>query len=241
MSPVTSGVLLKLASGMLFVAMVTIVKVLGSRFPVGEIVFFRGAIAAIILAVILGARGELNQLATRHPWRHVGRGFIGGSAMVFAFTSFFYLPLADAQTLAFLTPVFSVIIAFFVMGERIDARRCLSLIIGFAGVGIVLTPHFSASETGLIGTIFGLGASLLTATALMQIQELTKTETTGAIVFYFALNSTLLGLASLPLGWVWPTIEDAGLLLDLGAFGVAGHYCMTMAIGRTDMSVLAPV
>jgi drug/metabolite transporter (DMT)-like permease len=241
MSTATSGVLLKIASGVLFVAMVTIVKALSSRFPVGEIVFFRGVIASLILAAVLGVRGELNQLATRRPWLHVGRGFVGGSAMVFAFTSYHYLPLADAQTLAFLAPVFSVIIAFVVMGERLDVWRWLSLIIGFAGVGVVLTPHFSTSATACIGTLFGVGASLLTATALMQIQDLTKTETTAAIVFYFALNSTLLGLASLPLGWTWPSLSDAGLLLDLGAFGVAGHYCMTLAIGRTNMSVLAPL
>jgi drug/metabolite transporter (DMT)-like permease len=241
MSPTNFGMLLKLASGIAFVAMVTIVKALATRFPIGEIVFFRSIIAAFILASVLLARGELHQLATRRPWLHVGRGYIGGSALVFAFTSYHYLPLADAQALAFLTPTFTVILAYIVMRERIDAWRWLSLLIGFAGVGIVLTPHFATSDAALIGSVFGLGACLLTATSFMHVQELTRTETTGAIVFYFALSSGLLGLASLPLGWTFPSVDDAGLLIALGGLGVAGHYCMTMAFARAKLAVLAPL
>jgi drug/metabolite transporter (DMT)-like permease len=236
------GILLKLASGLMFVAMGTIIKAVGRHVPIGEVVFFRGAVAGIVLTIGLFARGELRQLATQQPWPHVRRGIIGSSALICTFLSFRYLALAEAQALTYLTPMLTVAFASLTLGERITVARRFALIGGLGGVITILAPQFaSTSPNGYLGLGFGLAACILTAVSAVQIRKLTETETAGAIVFYFTISLTLLSILSAPFGWTWPSSYELLLLCMLGAIGLGAHYCMTYALERAGLAILAPL
>ena len=118
--------------------------------------------------------------------------------------------------------------------------------IGFVGVLIMLTPHLNASAIahGLsggpaVGAVFALFAAFCAAGATIQVRRLTHTEKTGAIVLYFSLMTTCLGLATVVLGWRLPGPQDFALLVLTGILGGVGQILLTESYRYADTSLLA--
>lgn len=243
MSP-GAGIGLRLAATGLFALMSLCVRLASVEAPVGQIVFWRSAVALLPIVLYLAWRGEFPAgLRTSRPLGHLKRSLFGCVAMVFSFISLAHLPLANATALGFLAPLLVVPLAVLVLGERPGAIVVAGSLLGFAGVGLMLSPAVQGPTLDR-GTLIGIGAglamALTTAAAKVQIKALTATEKPGAIAFYFALVCALAGLASLPFGWV--TAEGAALmaLVGSGLFGGLAHIAMTEAVARAPVSLLAP-
>ena len=88
--------------------------------------------------------------------------------------------------------------------------RWSAVTIGFVGVLVVLSPHFSGDELRIVlasaasvgGVLLALVGSVLNAGAVIQTRWLAQSESTSSIVFYFSLACAVAGLATWPLGWV---------------------------------------
>ncbi|EOH8815984.1 DMT family transporter, partial [Klebsiella pneumoniae] len=91
-----------------------------------------------------------------------------------------------------------------------------------------------------LGVAFALLAALCTATSNIQIRFLNGIEKPGAIVFYFSLMTTLIGLATSLFGWVRPTPGQLLLLVGCGFFGGMAQILVTLSLRFTDASLLAP-
>lgn len=237
------GILLRIASGLLFTGMVVCVKALSDTTPLGQIVFFRSAVALIPLVVFLWLGGEFPAgLKTRRPLGHVLRCLLGCVAMFTSFATLRFLPVAEATMLSYLSPVLVVALAALLLGEAPTVRRWVGVALGVAGVGVFTLPEFdgSLSPDRLTGVTLGLLTALLTAGALIQVRHLARTESAGAIALYFAVVSALAGLATLPAGWIAPTPPDLALLVGAGLFGGAAHIAMTVSFRLADASAMAP-
>jgi drug/metabolite transporter (DMT)-like permease len=119
--------------------------------------------------------------------------------------------------------------------------------VGFVGVMIMLSPHlkpaaFLSSGMGgaTVGALFGLLAACCTAGAMIQVRRLTATEKTGAIVLYFSLLTTCLGLVTILLGWRMPSPQDLALLIMIGIVGGIGQILLTQSYRFADASLVAP-
>lgn len=238
------GIALRVLSGALFVVMSACVRALSGSVPLGQIVFFRSAVAMLPLVLFLWWQNQWpHGLRTSRPGAHALRSMLGCTAMFTSFATLAYLPLAEAQVLGFLAPIVLVILGTLVLRESQRAAKWLAVIIGFAGVVIMAWPRLQVSglRSGeAVGVALGVATAILTAFALMQVRRLAQTETTGAIAFYFALVSTLCGLATLPLGWALPAGRDLALLLASGLLGGLAHIAMTVSFQRAEASTLAP-
>jgi drug/metabolite transporter (DMT)-like permease len=84
-----------------------------------------------------------------------------------------------------------------------------------------------------------LGA-FCSAGATIQVRRLVRDEKTGAVVLYFSLLSATLGLATIILGWNWPTAKDFALLVLIGILGGIGQILMTQSYRYADTSIVAP-
>lgn len=91
-----------------------------------------------------------------------------------------------------------------------------------------------------MGYFLGFATAVLTALALIMVRSLNKTESPGAIAFYFVLASMIGGIATLPWGWVVPNGPILGFLILSGLFGGFGHIAMTLAFRYAEASRLAP-
>ena len=115
------------------------------------------------------------------------------------------------------------------------------LAVGFAGVVVLVWPELGgADRTRLDGYLIALVTAVLSALALIMVRDLNRTESPGAIAFYFVLASMLGALLTLPWGWVMPAGSTLALLVACGLFGGGAHIAMTLAFRYAEASRLAP-
>jgi drug/metabolite transporter (DMT)-like permease len=242
------GIALKVLSALAFTLMSAGVKTVSADYPTGEIVFFRSAFALVPLIVWLGWQGDLiNAVRTSNVAGHLLRGLIGTCGMFAGFVGLSYLPLSDAVAIGYAAPLITVVLAAVVLKETVRAYRWTAVVVGFVGVLIMLMPYLNPitiahglSAGPAVGVMFALFAAFCSAGATTQVRRLTETEKTGAIVLYFSLLTTFLGLSTIVLGWRLPPPGELGLLVMTGILGGVGQILLTQSYRYGDASLLAP-
>ena len=241
MNPVR-GIFLMMSAVTLFTVMLAIIKGV-ARVPAGEAMFFRSLFALPVILAWLWSRDELRTgVRTQNLRAHFARGIVGSCAMGLGFAGLRFLPLPEVTAIQFTTPVILVVLAAFMLGERIRAIRIGAVTMGLIGVTIIIWPRltFEGDASALIGVGMILTSAALAALAQIFVKSMSGTETTAAIVFYFTLTSTILSLLTLPFGWVWLTPAEWGLLVAAGLIGGTGQLLLTASYRFADAGVLAP-
>ena len=221
----------------LFATMGVCVKLASADYAPGEIMFYRGLIGAVVIWLLARSRGV--SLKTTVPATHFWRSLSGVVAMFLWFYSLGNLPLATAMTLNYMS---SVWMALFLIGgaamlgaARVDGRLIGTVLLGFAGVALILRPTIEQNQLwyGLIGLLSGM----ISATAYLQVTALARAgEPEIRIVFYFSLGGTLFGLlTTLWTGIHAHTLKGVALLLAVGLLATVAQLMMTRAYstGRT--------
>jgi drug/metabolite transporter (DMT)-like permease len=238
----------KLISALLFAAMSALVRQLGDVTPVGQMVFFRSAFAILPVVVIYALRGELaTAVRTGRPFGQLGRGLLSVGGMFSNFSALTRLPLADATAISFASPLITVALAAVILKERVRIYRWSAVLVGFAGVIVMLIPHFDPSHyaaTGAtvaaVGSLLALTSAVCNAGTVIQTRRLTQSETTSSIVFYFSLVCAIAGALTLPFAWHTPTASELVALIALGVFGGIAHIFLTESYRHATASVVAP-
>ncbi|ORE91890.1 DMT family transporter [Aurantimonas sp. 22II-16-19i] len=238
------GIILRIGSTLAFAAMGTCIKALGDTVALGQVVFFRSAVALVPLVLFLAWSGDFPRgLATRRPFGHVARSLLGACAMFTSFATIRLLPFAEAALLSYLAPVMLTLLGWALLGESLNRRRIGGVALGLAGGAAFCLPALSGTfaEGVLLGFILGLATAFLTAGALIQVRRLTLAgESAGAIAFWFAVVSAVGGLMTLPAGWVMPDAPQTALLVGAGVAGGVAHILMTLSFRHAEAAALAP-
>jgi drug/metabolite transporter (DMT)-like permease len=243
------GILLKVVSTVLFAVMSALIRYLGTRYPIGEVVFYRSAFAMVPVMLVYALRGELAAVVrTERPLGQAGRGLISIAGMFLNFGALARLPLVESNAISFTSPLFSVALAALVLKERVRIYRWSAVVIGFLGVLVVLSPHLSgdeltvamASATSVAGVVYGIAGAAANAGTVIQTRRLTQSETTSSIVFYFSLFCSLAGLVTLPFGWISPTGGEFAALIAIGLLGGTAHIFLTESYRYASASTVAP-
>jgi drug/metabolite transporter (DMT)-like permease len=238
-----TGVGFKLLSVLCLSGMAASVKALGGAVPPGQVVLFRGLISMAVIAGFAWHLGGLRLLRTGN-WRgHAARSLAGSLSMFCWFISVTMIPLAEMTAISFTVPLFVTLLALAFLGERIHVYRCTALVVGFAGVLVIVGPALLAGGEGhALGQAIGLVAAVFAAFALMFLRRISGSEHALTITFYFFLTSTLIAILTLPF-WPWPmpTGEQWLLLGMTGIFGVFGQLAMTWSYHYAETSLIAPL
>ncbi|WP_299700413.1 DMT family transporter [uncultured Tateyamaria sp.] len=241
-----TAIALKLMAVFLFMVMAAMIKVATQSVPAGQAVFFRSLFAMPIIIAWIWNTGEIREALTpKNLTGHIWRGLFGTTAMALTFAGLALLPLPEVTAIGYATPMFTVILAAIMLGERVRLFRISAVALGLVGVMIVIWPRLSvdpgaAGTAGTIGALMVLGASILRALVQIHIRTLVKTEHTAAIVFYFSLTATVLSLFSLPFGWIIPSRLDLILLIGAGLIGGVAQILVTSSFRFGAASMLAP-
>jgi drug/metabolite transporter (DMT)-like permease len=239
---------LKLISALLFAGMSALVRQLGDVAPIGQMVFFRSAFAILPVLVIYALRGELaSAVRTGRPLGQFGRGALSVCGMFTNFSALTRLPLADATAISFASPLITVALAAFILKERVRIYRWSAVVIGFAGVIVMLIPHFdmgayagTAGAAAGVGSLFAMTSAFCNAGTVIQTRRLTQTESTSSIVFYFSLVCAIAGALTLPFAWHSPNARELTALIALGILGGLAHIFLTESYRYAAASVVAP-
>jgi drug/metabolite transporter (DMT)-like permease len=247
---INEGVSCMLAASFCFALMGVFVKLLSHSIGVLEITFFRNAIGAIVMGVILFKTTSHNR-GGKIPLL-LFRAIIGFLAMIAWFYNIAHIPLADAMTFSRTAPIFTAIIAYFVLNERLGKNGWIAVFIGFVGVVLIMKPTgLSLKITDIMGLFSGIGAAM----AYTSVKELKKYYDTKTIVFWFMFISALcplmmiiadvylnakifsefFGDVSMPKGAAWIYI------LCMGLFATIAQIFMTRAYGATKAGFAAAV
>ena len=229
--------LLMLGSAVFFGLMAVVIRLASQTLHTFEIAFFRnffGLVAALPLLIHHGP----GLLRTDQFPRYIVRCVIGVISMFCGFWAIGHLPLAQAISLSYSTPLFVTIAAVWMLGEQVRARRWAAVLIGFVGVLIIVRPG-SANFT--LGTLVAISAAVLSALVSIQIKQLSRTEPADRIVLYTTLLWVPLSLGPALFVWEWPTGITWLWVAAAGAMGTGGHMLWTRALKLGDVSALTSI
>lgn len=220
-----------LASEFLLVSMGAVIKALSQDMPNETIVFFRNLFGLAVLVPFL-FRAGLPRLRTDVLHLHVVRAAAGLSAMYCFFYAIGHIKLADAMLLKFTVPIFIPVVACLWLSERFHGRAAFCLLLGFAGVLLILKPAGDVNWVLLIA----LAGSFFAAVAKTAVRRLSRSEPASRVVFYFAFFGVC--VSAVPLTWAWqtPTTDQWLLLLSLGPLATLGQLFMTRGYSAAPAS-----
>lgn len=238
------GILLCTAATLGFSLMGAMVRYIGDRVPVGEMVFARNFVVLVPLVLVLALRGQLmTTIRTDNLRGHVTRSAANIASIFCIYAGVIRIPLAEATAIGFATPLFTVMLAAIFLGETVRLWRWGAVFVGLLGVLVMLSPYLgntSHDVQGVIGAVLVLISAFLIAVVTTQVRHLSKTETTPRLVLYYSVFATLASLATLYWGWVMPTGGDWLALIGIGVFGGMGQTLMTESLRYAPASVVAP-
>jgi drug/metabolite transporter (DMT)-like permease len=175
---------------------------------------------------------------TRPHWRlHIARTSFGWGGVTLMFASVAYIPLADATAISFLNPVFAMMLAIPMLGEKVGRVRWSAAVLALIGAAILLRPTPDSFQPA---ALLALGAAMVMGMELIFIKKLASRENP----FQILLINNMIGLciatvAVLPF-WQLPTAPQWAVLAGIGVCMAIAQTCFVNAMARADASFVAP-
>lgn len=242
---VLRGIFLKIVSVLIFLVMASLLKA-AQGVPAGELVFFRSFFGIVPVVVFLAWTGQLREgVKSNAIGGQIWRGLVGTTSMGLGFFALTRLPLPEAVTLNYATPLVIVVFSALFLNEIVRFHRWSAVVVGLVGVVIIAWPSLTLFSTGVSSAAaLGVGAALagacVGAGAQLLVRRLIVTERSATIVLYFLGTSSLISLVTIPFGWVMPTPLQAVYLVGAGIAGGIAQIILTESYRHADMSVVAP-
>jgi len=227
------GIVMAVLSFSCLAAMSAFAKAASPGSPVEVNVFFQNAIAFVAVAPVVLRHG-FGDLKTARIGMHIMRAATGSAAWLALFFAINLMPLTNAVLLNFSAPLLLPLIVWMVSGQRVKKAVWFGLVLGFAGIVLVLHPQ--NADLGW-GAAIALFAAVMTALALLSIRWLSETEPDFRIMFYYFFLSTLVMLPialigwKTPEAWTWPYLVGIGLsLLASQVFIIIAYHCASPVV-----------
>ncbi|MFE0500602.1 DMT family transporter [Lysobacter soli] len=226
-----------LASTLCFGVMAIAIRLASHTLSTVEIAFFRNFFG-LMTVLPLVMRMDPAALRTKQLPRYFVRCVIGIFSMLCGFWAIGHLPLAQAISLSYSSPVFVTILAAVMLGETVRGRRWAAVAAGFIGVLVIVRP-FSHEFTG--GTLIALLAAVLSAVVAIQIKQLARVDAANTIVLYTYLFWVPISLIPALFAWEWPQGIVWLWVIGAGLFGTGGQVLWTHALKLGEVSALTPI
>ena len=209
-------------------------KWLTDTYPVTEVVVLRG-LFIIVLLLIVGYRQGSLRIVDR--WGHVLRALFATSSSFLFVHGLVYLPLAEATAAAFAGPLFLTALAGPLLGEKVGLRRWGAVLVGFAGVLLMLRP----SPAGMNWMILlPVCAACMGALRDVITRRISATENATSLLLSANLATALAG-SLFAAGWIMPSAIHVAVLALSGLLVGAAHYLLIDAFRFAEAATVAPL
>jgi drug/metabolite transporter (DMT)-like permease len=214
-------------------------KELLRTYSLQQFILLRSLIALLILVAIASRFGGLASLRTRHPWWHLLRTILGIGAMFGFFYGLSEMPLVNAFTLGYTAPLMVAALAALFLDEPVGWRRWTAVVVGFAGVLVMLRPgsgEMSFAAAAVLLAAFCYACQAITA------RKLSTTESTLSLSFYVIIGPMLVSVVILDGdSWRNPDAMGWGLLVGAGASSVLAWIGLVNGYRSASPALLAPL
>jgi drug/metabolite transporter (DMT)-like permease len=221
-----------------FAVMDAINKHLAQDYAITQILWIRYVFFVVFAAVVAHRAGGIRKtLRTPRPGLQILRSIILIGEMGLFILTLRYLPLADVHAIAAITPLIVTAMSVPVLGERVGIRRWMAVLVGFAGVIIIVRPGFQ--EIGF-ANIMVLVAAVSYALYQILTRLASRTDSAETSLFYSALVGCVAATFVGPLYWEWPTAGAWAWLMVAALMGSLAHFSLIAATGMAPPARLQP-
>ncbi len=231
------GILSMIAGGGALTVSDAATKWLTMSLPIGEILFVRALVVAAAIWLIVWRSGATDGLRIGRFRNQAARSFLAVCSTFLIVTSLARLPLNEVIAILFVGPLFVALLAPLLLGEKVSASRWAAVLIGFAGMLIMVRPGTAAFQ---VAALLPVVAAMVAATRDIVTRRVSVTESSTAILFYSMIAITLVSLATAPFGWKPMDAGQLAITVFSGVMFGLGHYFIIEGFRYAEASVVAP-
>lgn len=232
------GIGLFCAALLCFSLLDTTAKYLSHELPTPQIVWARYMSNVLLVAAILNPVTSPGVIRTRRLGLQAVRSLTLFASTALNFIAVRHLQLAETMSITFVTPLLVVLLAAPILGEKIGVHRLAAVLVGFAGVLVVVRPGLGGMHPAAIFSVLGCICYALYAIMTRKLAGFDRAETT---LFYSGLAGVVLLTPLLPLFWKTPPSSvDWLLMASMGVYATVGHFMMIKAHQFAPAGVLSP-
>ena len=236
-SPVLSGAMWMIGTVLSLSSIAIAARELSPSISTYEMVFFR-ALFSMLLLLPFVIKSEKSFPVTRQAGKHVIRNVSHYIAQLLWFYGITLLPLAKVFAIEFTTPIWTLLLASLMLGEKITRWKMIALCLGLLGVLIVLRPGLVPINSASIAV---LACAFFFALSHIYTSKLTIEESPLQILFFMSLVQIPLALPLAVYSWVTPEGGAWLFLLLLAFLSLSAHYCLSRALAIADASLMIPL
>lgn len=203
-----------------------------------EIMELRSLIGLVLFYPLVLRHGGFAAMRSARPWLLVGRNVFHYAAQYLWFLALTLIPVAQVVSIEFTMPIWTAIMAAIFLSETITWRKCVAIVLGIAGVAIIVRPGIGASNIGhlvMLVAAFGFG------TAIVMMKSLTRTDAVMVIIFWMLVIQSAIGFGPALYYWSWPSLHVWPWIVVVAFCGTFSHYCFTNAMRYADATIVVPM
>ncbi len=238
MAPNARGALLALLAFGIYATHDALVKLLGSSYSPVQLIFFSVVFSFPLAMFMMMRDAHPGTLHPVHPWWIALRTAASVATGMTAFYAFSVLPLAQAYAILFAQPLIITILSIPVLGETVRIRRGLAVLVGLAGVFVVLRPGSTDME---LGHAAALVAAMTGAVASIIVRRIGQDERPVVLLLYPMIGNFVVMAMALPFVYRPMEVGDLGLMGALSALGWMGGVVIIMAYKAGEAVIVAPM
>lgn len=231
-----TAILWMVGASIAFTVLVVSVRELSERLPTAEILFFR-AVFSVSLLLPWAFKAGWGEVASKRPLEHAGRCISTFIAMMLWFHATGLTSLANSIAIQSTYPLFTIVLAMLLLGERPTPLRWAAAGLGFIGMLIIVRPGYIAIDEP---TLMLLGAAVCYALSNIFVKHMSDTEPANRMVFIQNASLALLSLGPALYYWVTPNLAELPWIVALVLSGLAAHMFLTRALAAGEASVVMP-
>ncbi len=233
------------AAGLMVLAMAaftlndTCMKAVTETMPLFQAIVLRGVLSSAGLIAIAAHLGALRYRPGREDLRAIGWRTVGEVGGTVAFLlALRHMPLANLSAIMQAMPLLVTLAAMLVLGEPVGWRRITAILVGLAGVLLIIRPGSEGFDRWAVVALISVGFVVLRDLATRRLGPGTPSV---AVALSAALSVTLMGAVVSPFeGWVRPGLSEALLLCGAAVFLIGGYLVVVMATRSGDVGAVAP-
>ena len=223
-----------------FTSMAIAGRAISANLDTFEIMLYRSIIGFVIVIVVAYAAGTMQEVNFKRFSTHIIRNIFHFTGQNLWFFALPLIPLAQLFALEFTSPIWVMLLAPILLGEKLTLRKFFLVALGFIGVLIVARPEIGTLNMGILA---GAAAAIGFAAAAIMTRKLTHTDSLTKILFFLTGLQILFGLicAGYDGDIALPNSSSLPWIIVIGTAGLMAHLCLTKSLSMAPASVVMPI
>lgn len=212
-------------------------KYLVESYPIGQILALRQAAALLMILAYVAWTGAWRDLRISNRVGHAVRGVLHVASAALIVWALSLLPIATVTAIAFSAPIVVLTFSMRVVGEQVSWKRWIAVLIGFAGVIVIIRPGGVSFEWALL---IAVAAAFTNGLRDLLTRRLARTDTSLSVLFWASVLVIIAALFTIPFGWRPLTLSASVWFVINGLLNASAHFLMIEALRLGDAALISP-